>query len=485
MTYADDLPILDADVIFMDNITVLAELPVLDTFNNDGTIRYFDPEKRQWQIYDYPEGATAINYSEQRSDGTYLLFDYLREGELLLYWIDRTWVFDPGAGTITRPNEQCGVAQDLPDEGRWVYFQADDDLVYLCYAETGELSPSLPEEIQGIIPIPCRREIPTLSPNAKTIIFSDCNPKGDKFLYVYNTVTRDFTNYPNPISNSNWLGHIWINQNTVLSVNETISEEYNMYLTNVQLSEQPKQIAHQYSIRPHINVEDVQPYIIWTEVTDLGHHIIKENLLADNSTILFTKDCEGYVDYSPYSYCSESQFELNPYNNNYLALRSGGFGINEGITIIDIESQNILYQAYTETYSPFVWLDETAFIYDDRESSDQEQQEFMKVTISEDSFVETPLLGAYTLNLELLPSEQITPKLSPNGHYILSYEQLTNQATRLYIYDVVEQTRYSITQSLVELGFSIYGDWNDDSTLDIKIHEGGNIVSRWTISIEN
>ena len=133
-------------------------------------------------------------------------------------------------------------------------------------------------------------------------------------------------------------------------------------------------------------------------------------------------------------------------------------------------------------------VDETTFVYANREDFTKEQQNFMKVNITDDGVVETPLLNAYTYNAELSLSEQANPRLSPNGRYILSYEYLANRKyypTRLSIYDVLTQTRYPITHSLAEFGYGVYASWNDDNTLNVNIYESLNKLGSWTVSIEN
>lgn len=490
---ADDLPILDGNLIFMDTVHIIEQLPFLDAFNDDDTIHYFDPEKQQWQIYDYPPEATLINFSEQRSDGTYLLVNNLSEGDLLHNWIDQTWIFDPNTGAITRPDEQCGVAQDLPDEGRWIYFRANDGLVYLCHTETGELSTSLPDDVQDIIPVPCRVEMPSVSPDKQTVVFSDCNTSGEKSLYSYDIITQVFTKYLNTVNHSRWQYHIWLDNNTFLSIGESsYAQDHDVYLTHVDQPESLQHIAYQYSVQPYLNTKAKSPFLIWTDTGELvgqyndDHLIVKVDLLTGDQTTLFTKDCSGYLEDTQYYYCFGSEFSLNPYNEKYIALLSG-YSV-EGITIIDIESQSILYQAYTKTNTPFAWLDETTFVYDDDEDFTQEQQSFMMISITDDGVVETPLLNTYTYNAELSISEQAEPQLSPNGRYILSYEYLTNRKyypTRLSIYDVLTQTRYPITHSITEVGYGIYASWNDDNTLNVNIYESLNKIGSWTVSIEN
>lgn len=57
-----ELPIFDADEIFLEGITVLEQFPVLVAVDPNRELNYFDPSTKIWQTVAYPDEVDRMWY---------------------------------------------------------------------------------------------------------------------------------------------------------------------------------------------------------------------------------------------------------------------------------------------------------------------------------------------------------------------------------------------------------------------------------------
>jgi hypothetical protein len=128
-------PILRAEDIFAEGVTILERLPVLEMDRQSQQIKYYNPDTDEWELYDFPRNV-VLTSSEERSDGTYLVFEAGEASTHNYYTGDEhVWILDPLTGTIEQPEPICNLVHALPNEGHW-YFTKIGDNYHLCNNET-------------------------------------------------------------------------------------------------------------------------------------------------------------------------------------------------------------------------------------------------------------------------------------------------------------------------------------------------------------
>jgi hypothetical protein len=122
-------PVLDAEDVFAEGVTVLERLPILHFDNALRKLYYFNPQTEQWEIFDYPQEIQELEDYQ-----AYTLFDrdgYLLDGEIFLW-------FDPETGLYHNPPRICGLPGGLTVEGWNLYLFSNTRQMYLCNSETEE-----------------------------------------------------------------------------------------------------------------------------------------------------------------------------------------------------------------------------------------------------------------------------------------------------------------------------------------------------------
>jgi hypothetical protein len=180
---AAPFPVLDEAAIFAAGVTVIERLPIINFDNEALKLHYFDPETMVWEIYNYPNEEIHFSVYGLRSDGTYLIASndmrYAFEQP-----INQVWLLNLETGLISKPSEQCGVAQALPNEGIWILIREHTPQLtpYLCHTETGERRELHFDALYNVSNVPpfCFYNgpypaVPRHSPNSDWIIFYTCS----------------------------------------------------------------------------------------------------------------------------------------------------------------------------------------------------------------------------------------------------------------------------------------------------------------------
>jgi hypothetical protein len=207
-------PVMDPDNVLDDSALLVAELSVLSTDDTTRTLFYFDPARREWASYPYPEGLDETGDAEYfiraRSDGTYLInprgFGWGRDV------IDDVWVFDPTTGEFRQPDTACGVAKDLPGEGRWVIVEDHEtDQRHLCFTETGRNSPAIPAQDSDNTCVQQWLKPAVTTPNEEWVLLFCGGLEFTAYSYQVQTETFLYLGTSQPSENENvevvrWIG---------------------------------------------------------------------------------------------------------------------------------------------------------------------------------------------------------------------------------------------------------------------------------------
>jgi len=279
----------------------------------------------------------------------------------------------------------------------------------------------------------------------------------------------------------------WINDEIVLAISESTYDYYDTYLIDLKTKGSYQHIISQYPTFPKINMEGGSASMIWADIGEQNgdQYVTQMDLQTGENRILFTKDCKNI--YGESMFCELGDVIPSPFNSQYLALLENPSGYIEGITIINVGDQSIVYQAYTETDSPFAWIDSNSFIFEEEVDLPAESKNYMQVTISDTGTVETRLENVYK-PMQDTNYNSIQSPMSADGYYILSYEyQIENKSriTQVFLYDVLKQERYPITESIKDLGYGFTAYWNDDGTIEIRVYRDFNDIGKWLVSIKN
>jgi hypothetical protein len=208
-------PVIEPGDIFDDHALLIAELPVLTPDDTARTLFYFDPTRKEWDSYPYPEGLDEIGdpiYSSRaRPDDTYLInprgFGWGQDV------IDDVWVFDPTTGEFLQPGIACGVVKDFPGEGRWIIIEDHEpSLSHLCFTETGQRSPAIP----ATECLPQFRQPVVTAPNNEWVLLFCGGLEFTAFSYHIDTETFQYLGLSEPRENENVEIVRWIGKTTAV-----------------------------------------------------------------------------------------------------------------------------------------------------------------------------------------------------------------------------------------------------------------------------
>ena len=337
---AQDNDIPSADDIFVDGVTVLARLPVLQFDRENREVDYFDPDTLTWNSYPYPDEVERFNRYEERSDGTYLLQRGNDDnGRLTSY--DNDWIFDPLTGAYSRDDMTCGRMTALSGAGEWVIHQLETGVYVLCDTETGEQI-SLSNDLQANLQCGNRPDTYTESPDREWVVFHDCANRSPLVIYTMNTQTG-IIHYSGEIS-INYLPYwLWLNDDLLLldapfNIDGTFSD-YSLM--------RPSQENSLINVGTNLDIDLNRSYIAWDEVLVTDNYEVQNTVYVINTetyeqTILYDQFCENSQD------CLKGGFVAISPSQRYVAygssyLQASEFGRNSFI-IFDAETQESLYE---------------------------------------------------------------------------------------------------------------------------------------------
>lgn len=357
-------PILNADDVFGEHITVLERLAPI--YYDEQDIHYYDVDTETWISYPIPVNIAEIQYIEQRSNGEILVssempISYYDSSQRILL-ADRTWIFNPVDGTFQTPQTTCGgYVQDLPAEGDWIVSNFfDDGFYHLCHTETGEISLSLPDELQTIEATYCRFPQNSnlhSSPSLSYVVIVQCQLGSSEYhIHTYDIAGRQFTQ----------IGSIVIDNavdayQRIIPLNETEfvvvmgDLQFELYKADATQSNSLRQIAFMSGSFPRFYPDP--PRYIFFDFND--GYLYLTNLETEETTPLFNYqiDNEGHIprDIRVHSLSPDGRYLAYGYYANWTFHSY----------IVDLETgNNIYYQGGYQSYELYhvLWTSSTTVI---------------------------------------------------------------------------------------------------------------------------
>jgi hypothetical protein len=396
-------PVLNAEEIFAEGVTVLERLPVIEFDSENHLLYYFNPEAMEWSSYPYPNEVVRFNRFEERNDGTYILQRGNDDNGRLTSYEDE-WLFNPQTEIINRENLHCGRIAALPNEGEWFIHQLESGIYILCDSETGQQI-TLSDSIQSELDCGNYPESSHQSPNREWLIFFDCNePLG---IYSANTITNEI-HYLGEINETYFPYFYWLTNEVVritVYYDRAMPPLVNVFLANAAQGQSLLYIEY----NPDIDID--RPFIAWHEQSRTNENSFQNkiyllNIASYEQETIYEETCE--IAHQENCFMG-GQVAISP-SLRYLAIAPTNqpFGEplgNERFFVVDRETNEIIYNFSHEEFwriSDMHWLDDSRLVFVDEAEM---RTHIMLLDLSNQAQIHGLASESFNIGLRLSPND--------------------------------------------------------------------------------